>query len=247
MGKLKGIVQFTGSFDGLSFYEMNGKIVVRKTGGFDGEKIKNNANYARVRENSAEFAHCAIVGKYFRNAIASCLLPLRIPFVHNRVVGLFQRVLKWDTVTVRGQRTVSKGLLTPEGKKVVLDFEFDKNRTFSSYFPFKMETDFTSGVFTVFDFCASVLTVPNGANQVQLQLHVVLLDFEHLTSAVTQTSTVVLDNLKDSTTTPLNLFFSTTFADSFVPLALLEVCFLQEVNGNFVKLKGGGLKIVGVK
>ena len=65
MGKLKGIIQLTGKFDGLSFYEMNGKIVVRKTGGFDGEKIKNNANYARVRENSSEFAHCAKVGKYF--------------------------------------------------------------------------------------------------------------------------------------------------------------------------------------
>ena len=36
MGKLKGIVQFTGHFDGLSFYEVQGKIVVRKTGGFDG-------------------------------------------------------------------------------------------------------------------------------------------------------------------------------------------------------------------
>lgn len=79
MGKLKGIVQFTGSFNGLSFYELNGKIVVRKTGGFDGEKIKKNANYARVRENSSEFAHCAKAGKYFRSAIAACLLPLRIP------------------------------------------------------------------------------------------------------------------------------------------------------------------------
>jgi hypothetical protein len=38
--RLKGIVQFTGSFNGLSFYELNGKIVVRKTGGFDGGKIK---------------------------------------------------------------------------------------------------------------------------------------------------------------------------------------------------------------
>ncbi len=31
MGKLKGIIQFTGQIDGLSFYEMNGKIIVRKT------------------------------------------------------------------------------------------------------------------------------------------------------------------------------------------------------------------------
>ena len=69
MGKLKGIIQFTGQLDGLSFYEMNGKIIVRKTGGFDGEKIKNDTNYVRVRENSSEFAHCAEMGKYFRNSL----------------------------------------------------------------------------------------------------------------------------------------------------------------------------------
>jgi len=40
MGILKGIVQFTGSFNGLSFYELNGRIVVRKTGGFNGKAIK---------------------------------------------------------------------------------------------------------------------------------------------------------------------------------------------------------------
>lgn len=98
MGKLKGIIQLTGKFDGLSFYEMNGKIVIRKTGGFDGEKIKNSSNYARVRENSTEFAHCAKVGKYFRSAFSSCLMPLRIPYVHNHIVSLFQGILKLDGI-----------------------------------------------------------------------------------------------------------------------------------------------------
>ena len=152
MGKLKGIVQFTGSFNGLSFYELNGKIVVRKTGGFDGDKIKKNANYERVRENSSEFAHSAKAGKYFRTAIASCLLPLRIPYVHNHIVSLFQGILKLDEIHARGKRTVSTGLLATAGKKALLGFEFDTTQTFSSFFPFKLELDFMVGVLNIFNF-----------------------------------------------------------------------------------------------
>lgn len=246
MGKLKGIVQFTGSFNGLSFYELNGKIVVRKTGGFDGEKIKKSANYARVRENSSEFGHCAKAGKYFRLAIASSLLPLRIPYVHNHVVRLFQGILKWDTLHVRGQRTVRQGLLTPEGKKALLDFEFNKTQKFSRYFPFKMEVDFTVGSFTVLDFCASTLIAPKSTNQIQLQLHVLKLDFEHFTTPITQTSPVALIDLNDSTSHDLVLSFTPTLQDSNITIAVLEVSFLQKVNEGFVPLKGGGLKIAGV-
>lgn len=246
MGKLKGIVQFTGSFNGLSFYELNGKIVVRKTGGFDGEKIKKNANYARVRENSSEFAHCAKAGKYFRLAIASSLLPLRIPYVHNHVLRLFQGILKWDTLNGRGQRTVSHGLLTPEGKKALLAFEFDKTQKFSRYFPFKMEVDFTTGSLTVLNFCASTLIAPKGADQVQLQLHVAKLDFEHFTTPITQTSPRVLIDLNETTTQNLTLSFIPTLQDSNIPIAVLEVVFFQEVNGSFIPLKGGGIKIVGI-
>ncbi|MBC8884624.1 hypothetical protein H9X57_18285 [Flavobacterium piscinae] len=44
MGKLKGIIQFTGSFDGLSFYESGGKIIVRKRVVLMARKSKRNRN-----------------------------------------------------------------------------------------------------------------------------------------------------------------------------------------------------------
>ena len=127
MGKLKGIIQFTGKLDGLSFYEVNGKIVVRKTAGFDGDKIKTDANYARVRENSSEFAHCAEMGKYFRNSLQPYLKQLHIPYVHNRVLGLFQELSRLDLVSARGKRSVINGLQTVEAKRVIERFEFNKN------------------------------------------------------------------------------------------------------------------------
>lgn len=246
MGKLKGIVQFTGSFNGLSFYELNGKIVVRKTGGFDGDKIKKNTNYERVRENSSEFAHSARAGKNFRTAIASCLLPLRIPYVHNHIVRLFQGILKLDEVHARGKRTIHTGLLTTAGKKALLDFEFDTTQTFSSFFPFKLELDFMVGALNVLNFCAKQIKAPKAAQQVRLQLHVVTLDFEHFTVPIQNSSDTVLVDLQNGNEADLTFAFTPTIMNSCIHIAVLEVCFLQEVNGTSMRLKGGGIKIVGL-
>ena len=157
MGKLKGIIQFTGQLDGLSFYEMNGKIIVRKTGGFDGEKIKNDTNYVRVRENSSEFAHCAEMGKYFRNSLQPYLKQLHIPYVHNRVLGLFQELSRLDLVSARGKRSVINGLQSVEAKEVIERFEFNKNLSFDAVFPFTYAVDLLEGNLTVPNFSSSLL------------------------------------------------------------------------------------------
>ena len=77
MGLLRGIIQFTGSFDGLSFYKTRqGPIRVRTTGGFMGEAIRTKPNYERTRENAMEFKHVVATGKLFRLALRSYLQPM---------------------------------------------------------------------------------------------------------------------------------------------------------------------------
>ena len=56
---------------------------------------------------------------------------------------------------------------------------------------------------------------------------------------------MTLINLNDATTYDLVLSY-TPLQDSNIPIAVLEVVFFQEVNGIFVPLKGGGIKIVGI-
>jgi hypothetical protein len=133
MVKLKGIIQFTGHFNGMSFYEVNGKIVVRKTGGFDGEKIKKVLNYIRVRENSSEFWRCARFGKYFRTSIYSYLKALQLPYIHNQVVSLFHCLSKLDLINELGKRNMLMGLQTPEGRKIIEKFEFNLTANFLVY------------------------------------------------------------------------------------------------------------------
>ena len=245
MGKLKGIIQFTGQIDGLSFYEMNGKIVVRKTGGFDGDKIKNDANYTRVRENSSEFAHCAEMGKYFRNSLQPYLKQLHIPYVHNRVLGLFQELSRLDLVSARGKRSVINGLQTVEAKRVIERFEFDKNQSFDTVFPFTYAVDLLEGNLTVPNFSSSLLKKVTSATHVNLQFIVAGLDFEHQSSFVQNCSNKITISLQDAT--EANLEFNCALPESPNVFGLLYLEFFQRVNAVDYDLQAGALKIVGFR
>lgn len=103
MGTLKGLVRFTGSFDGLSFYEgRQGTIIVRATGGFKGEAIRTKPNYQRTRENAQEFKQVVEAGRFFRMALRPYLVPMCIPYGHNRVVQLFHAIKMHDNSNLRG-------------------------------------------------------------------------------------------------------------------------------------------------
>ena len=243
MGKLKGILQFTGQIDGLSFYEMNGKIIVRKTGGFDGEKIKNDTNYVRVRENSSEFAHCAEMGKYFRNSLQPYLKQLHIPYVHNRVLGLFQEISRLDLVSVRGKRSVINGLQSVEAKKVIERFEFDKNLSFDAVFPFTYAVDLLEGNLIVSNFNSRLLKKVPHATHATLQLIVAGLDFEHQSSFVQNCSNKITISLQDATEADLE--FNCALPESPNVFGLLYLEFFQRVNAVDYDLQAGALKIVG--
>ena len=245
MGKFKGIIQFTGQIDGLSFYEMNGKIVVRKTGGFDGDKIKNDANYTRVRENSSEFAHCAEMGKYFRNSLQPYLKQLHIPYVHNRVLGLFQEISRLDLVSARGKRSVINGLQKVEAKRVIECFEFDKNLSFDAVFPFTYAVDLLEGNLTVPNFNSSLLKKVTSATHVNLQFVVVGLDFEHPSSFIQNSSSKITLSLQDATEADLE--FNCALPESPTVFGLLYLEFFQRVNDVDYDLQEGALKIVGFR
>lgn len=246
MGKLKGIVQFTGHIDGLSFYEMNGTIIVRKTGGFDGEKIKNSPKFVRVRENSSEFAQSARAGKYFRNSIALYLNQMRIPYVHNRIVSLFQEITKQDVVSSRGDRKVGIGMNTTAGMEAIRHFEFDKKTSFASVFPFQCSVDFVNGKLRIAQFTTSRIKKPESASHVRLRFGFVGLDFELQDHFTLNESTVFSFDLKTVHPETLDLDLPCTIPSSSIVFGLLFIEFVQKVNGNDFVLRDSYLKIVDV-
>jgi hypothetical protein len=247
MGTLKGLIQFTGKFDGLSFYEMNGKIIVRKTGGFDGEKIKKESNYARVRENSREFASSAKAGKYFRASVHSYLKKLNIPYIHNSIVSLFQKITKFDIVSSRGDRKIAVGLATPEGLQAITDFEFNKQVRFSSLFPFVCTVDFEKGSLIIPHFTLSALQKPKGATHISIQFISLGLDFALQNQYSCIEGTSLTYPIKGGDTEITTIAMTCMMPAAPVVMGLLFIGFSQGVNAIDYTLADSYLKIVAVK
>jgi hypothetical protein len=55
MAKQEGTFKINGTIGDLTFYKSSGQYLVRQKGGVSGDRIKNDPNFARTRENNNEF------------------------------------------------------------------------------------------------------------------------------------------------------------------------------------------------
>ncbi len=71
MAQSTGILKIEGTIEDLTFYKKDGKNYVRRKGGVSKERIANDPNFVRTRENGSEFGHSASAGKMLRLAASS--------------------------------------------------------------------------------------------------------------------------------------------------------------------------------
>ena len=243
MGKLKGILQFTGSFDGLSFFESDGKIIVRRTGGFDGQAIKTQDRYVRTRENASEFGRCSTVSKQLRWALYPYLRKIKTPYLYSYVTGQLTAIMKCDTVSERGKRNVGVGMATAEGQELWDGFEFNKALALSHMVSVPYAVDMAEGkvVFEAFD--TDLVAFPSGATHVALQFLLLRCDFEKGIFLLGEGERMVV-GIHDAVS---RLELNAVSPDGEgVVLGLVFGEFLQEVNGVRYELEGCGLKGGGV-
>jgi len=241
MGKLDGIIRFTGSFDGLSFYKLNGKIVVRKTGGFKGAAIKTQAKYVRTRENASQFGYCSRLGKAFRLALFPFIARIRTPYLHNHVVSLFHQILKFDSVSPRGARTLLLGLTSDEGKTLLQGFDFNKELTFKTVFPVPYTVSLAEGKFVVPVFKMSQVSFPAGATHIGLQFIMLRFDFESFDYRLQKSEVCFLAKVDGEASCNL---VATTVEGKGSLLGLIFASFYQETNGEKYAFEGCALSVV---
>lgn len=230
MAKSSGIIKIEGTVEDLTFYKKDGKNFVRKKGGIPKERIANDPNFVRTRENNNEFSHSGSSGKVLKLAIGSMVFKAKDSKLSSRLLQLMSKIKNLDAVSTRGNRQVAIGLGTVEGKLLLKGFDFNANAPLKGVFFAPYNLDTASGVFTITDFIpVEQLQFPQGATHISLQSAVVHVDFATLESEVAVSSIVNL---------PLNLTMSTSaLTPSSVPtgtgvqLFLLMISFYQEVNG----------------
>lgn len=243
MAKLKGIVQFTGKLEGLSFYERDGEIIVRKTGGFDGAAIKTEANYVRTRENYTEFGHCTLAGKQLREALGSYARKAKTTYTHSRFAGLLTKIMKCDTLSERGKRTVSLGLATAEGKQLLQGFEFNPEKSLHSMIATPYEVSMTEGKVIFEHFDVNAIAFPVGVTHLSLQFLLLRCDFEEDNFILSEGESCILT----PNSSPPHLELSTVLPEgNGILIGLVFGEFFQEVNGVRFDLRECGMRVVGV-
>lgn len=124
MATYESLIKIKGSVGDLVFYSLNGKNVVRKKSGFNQKAFKKDPSYEKVRQNSSEFGHCSKAGKMIRSCIQNYIKEAGDPLLYQKFAKLMTSIKDLDIVSERGNRTVKKGLETPEGLQRFKEFRF---------------------------------------------------------------------------------------------------------------------------
>ena len=248
MAKQVGTFKIDGTIGDLTFYKSQGQHLVRQKGGVSGDRIKNDPNFARTRENNSEFGQAGTVGKGIRDAMRNMIDKASDSRVTSRLVQQLFTVIKSDTVNQRGQRTVASGNVG-----LLTGFEFNSRGKLSG-------TLFAPMAYVIDRAGASVRTsgnlnpindlkVPSGATHYKLTNAALAIDLANL-EAQELSVAATPESVIDATVTPISLdveLFSDLTSKVIMQLVLIE--FLQEVNGAFYSLRNGSfnaLRVVGV-
>lgn len=246
MAREYSILKLRGRLDGMIFYKNAEGHQVRTIGGIARERIMNDANFVRTRENMQEFGNINRAGKLIRDSIGVFLRRARDLRTGSRLVSVLAKIKNLDGESVRGQRTFAKGFSTAEGKALLVGFDFNKHAPLDMILKKDFELDSVAGDLTIPNFKPRThLTTPDFATHVNIGLACVRLDAEH--QAWETVYSVSAPILTEDTEQTLRVTLPSLPAGTGVKMFYLLTEFFQEVNGELYELKSdqmNALKLV---
>jgi hypothetical protein len=238
MAKQSGILPLKGTIGNITFFKTKDGWLAKEKSAVPAEQIATDPNYARTRENMAEFSRAGKASKLLRKE----LLPIIQDGSDNRVVSritkLMMDVIRKDTVNPRGQRNVVDGDIS-----VFEGFEFNRNGKLDSSLlaPFTAALNRAEGKGTI-DILPFVpvqlLTFPQGATHFRLRAGTALVDFENATGEAVTAETAYLP-INILPTAAISLQMQVTAASEHPMFLVLGIDFVQEVNGVMYALQNG--------
>lgn len=238
MAKQKGIIKLDGTIGGITFYKSQDGYLAREKGGVSGDRIANDPNFQRTRENGEEFGRAGKAGKLLRNSIRAMLQNASDSRMVSRLTQKMVEVIQEDATNPRGQRNVIDG-----EAELLEGFEFNISGKLGTtlYAPYTSTIDRVAGTLAVSIPAfvpVNMIAAPGGSTHFKIVSAGTEIDFENETFVVATSETAVLP-WNTTVTAVINLSNAVT-ANSTHPLFLaLGIEFYQEVNGQMYPLKNG--------
>lgn len=235
MAKQIGIIKIEGTIDQLSFYKSGGMFIVRRKGGADATRIKNDPEFERTRENMREFKHIANIGTLLRRAFYPFLVMNSNVGLVGRMMNHFTKIRNLDDKNERGSRNVVSGLATKVGQELLLDFGFNPNVRIRDIFSGTMEVDKEVGSIAFIDFNpVKQIVFPIQASHLEFETIRAIFDFEKLNY---QASTIEALRIPIQNITQTYSITPTQITLTGIVIQVVKINFYQQVNDQIYVLK----------
>ena len=245
MARLKGLLKIEGTLDNLTFYKTQDGHLVKTKSGVSGDRIANDPNFQRTRENGSEFGSSASAGKLLRSAVRILMMNASDNRVTSRLTQIMTQIKNYDTTSVRGERNVGIGITDPMAQALLKGFDFNDSAILGSvvFAPYAVNPATGDIAFPAFTPINDVY-YPTGATHISLKSAFANVDFVNNTSAVEYSP---VQNLAiDGTNTPFNLTPAGVPAGAGTKFYILTIEFFQEVNGIQYSLKNGAYNALNI-
>jgi len=254
MAKQNSFIKIKGSLGGLTFYEKDGKSLVRVTNGVDKKRIESDPAFKRTRENMAEFGASATIGKALRIGFASIIKTMAGTNIVGRIVKIMKRINSVGA-GLRGQRNFE---FLPN--KVLLEgFEFNLTAPLDAIFyaPYdapSLDANRSIAKWTVPDFNTDdFINAPEGATHFRLVLNTTVLsdykynaqlkafkpvnEVENETNGLAFSGDIKLNGMVGADTVlTVDLGFSAALPNTVAVISAIGIIFYQEINAQLYEL-----------
>ncbi len=246
MAKQTGAIKLKGTIGDINFYKSkNGGHLARVAGGGFSKNPKKKESLVRTMENASEFGHCSRTKKVFRVALAPFICVRKDSELHGRMMQLFTKLKKLDTVNIRGKRCVARGLETPLGNELFNNFAFTPSCNVAEVLAASLKYDLPSRTLSVTNFDIKNVGFPSGATHMALILG--LLHFNFDTLAYQLKNSIPVYMAKDHSATSFEMNTDLPEVEGRA-VAVLGIKFYQKVESTYYLFQSAnavGVEILG--
>jgi|SRR5665213_13618 len=238
MAKQSGIVPLEGTIGNITFYKSKQGFLAKGNGGIPADRIANDPNFQRTRENGSEFGKAGKAGKVLRNSIRALLQNASDSLMVSRLTTQMLKVIQADATNTRGQRNVIDG-----EAELLQGFEFNDKAKLGStlYAPFTGTINRVAGTMTAVIpafIPVNMIAAPGGTTHFKIVSAGAEVDFENESFVVDTQETAELP-WDGTLTAATNLVNNVTAASTHPLFLVLGIEFYQEVNAVQYPLKNG--------
>ncbi len=254
MAKNNSYLKFEGTLGGLTYYEKDGKSLVKVKSSVSKSRIEKDPNYKRTRENMQEFGGAAKASKALRDSLITVVKSMGDTYLSARLTGIMRKMLNTGT-GIRGKREIN--ILA--NKDLLEGFELNKKDALSTQFyaPYKLPSlnaNRDIATWTIPDFNTDAfITAPEGATHFKLILAAGLVSDYEFVQALNSYEPVdesenAIGNTSESAAIPIvgdvgsditltvDLEIGTPVVATTATLTAIGIMFFQDINGQFYQL-----------